>query len=89
MNKMMMKTVREIVIEEKGSAIYNLPVIVQKFLFDRTLKLTDKVATAIDDSLRLKPGTAKLYQQEYDKELSKYAIQMNFYKEIYKEDELI
>lgn len=64
-----MKTVREIVIEQTGSAIYNLPVIVQKFLFNRTLKLTDKVATAIDENLKLKPGTTKLYQSEYENHL--------------------
>ena len=80
-----MKTVREIVIEEKGSAIYNLPVIVQKFLFDRTLKLTDKVATSIDDCLKLKPGTTKLYQNEYENHLYNLSIE----KEIYKEDEIV
>lgn len=80
-----MKTVREIVIEELGSAIYNLPIITQKFLFDRTLKLTDKVANSIDDCLKLKPGTTKLYQQEYENHLYNITIE----KEIYKEDELI
>lgn len=80
-----MKTVRELVIETAGSNIYSLPVIIQKFLFDRTLKLTDKVANAIDDSLRLKPGTTKLYQSEYENHLYKLSIE----KEIYKEDELI
>ena len=80
-----MKTVREIVIEEKGCAVYNLPVIVQKFLFDRTLKLTDKVATSIDDCLKLKPGTTKLYQSEYENHLYNLSIE----KEIYKEDEIV
>lgn len=80
-----MKTVREIVIEEKGSAIYNLPVIIQKFLFDRTLKLTDKVANSIDDCLKLKPGTTKLYQSEYENHLYNLSIE----KEIYKEDPIV
>lgn len=80
-----MKTVREIVIEEKGSAIYNLPVIVQKFLFDRTLKLTDKVANSIDDCLKLKPGTTKLYQSEYENHLYNLSIE----KEVYKEDPIV
>ena len=80
-----MKTVRELVVEEAGSNIYNLPVIVQKFLFDRTLKLTDKVANAIDDCLKLKPGTTKLYQSEYENHLYKLSIE----KEIYKEDEIV
>lgn len=80
-----MKTVREIVIEELGSAIYNLPIITQKFLFDRNLKLTDKVANSIDDFLKLLPGTTKLYQSEYEN----YLYNLSVEKEIYKEDELI
>lgn len=79
-----MKTVRELV-ADMSSNIYNLPIIIQKFLFNKAIPLSNKTATAIDDYFKMKPGTARLYNIEYNKYISNLSIITS----IYKEDEII
>ena len=59
-----MKAVKEIVIEELQSKIYELDDDVKIYLLDKDSKLTPSVSHKIDKALGVKDGTTWLYNEQ-------------------------
>ena len=59
-----MKAVKEIVIEELQSKIYELDDDVKIYLLDKDSKLTPSVSHKIDKALGIKDGTTWLYNEQ-------------------------
>ena len=59
-----MKAVKEIVIEELQSKIYELDDDVKIYLLDKDSKLTPSVSHKIDNALGVKDGTTWLYNEQ-------------------------